>query len=148
MVDTRPAKIGNVNKSVNSSKVNKYSVRSDVFNSTFKYLTFFKLTDNFFLLFFDIGFNKRFVRNHNVFEFVVDFHNFEFHCFSYVSIVITDRLHVYLRTWQECLNSKYIYDHTTFSSALNKTVYDKTFVVSFVHTIPCLNYTSFTVRKN
>ena len=148
MVDTRPAKVGNVNKSINSSKVNKYSVRSDVFNSTFKYLTFFKLADDFFFLFFDIGFNKRFVRNHNVFEFVVDFHNFEFHCFSNVSIVITDRLHIYLRTWQECLNSKYIYDHTTFSSAFHKTVYDKTFVVSFVHTIPSLNYTSFTVRKD
>src|SRR5210317_1783619 len=99
MVDSAPRKIGNVNKTINPSKVDKYPVRSDVFNHTFKHLTFFKLPDDFFLLLFDIRLDKRLVRNNNVFEFVIDFNHFEFHVLSDVLVVITDWLNVNLRTW-------------------------------------------------
>src|SRR5690606_10540434 len=136
-----------MDKTINSTKINEYTVRGNVLNSTFKYLTFFKLTNDLFLLLFNIGFNKRFVRYNNVLEFMVDLHNFKFHCFSYVSIVITNWLHVNLRSRQESLDSKYVYDHTTFGTTFYKSVYDKTLIVSFVHTIPCHDNTGLTVRK-
>ncbi|MNL29810.1 hypothetical protein D3C87_1515090 [compost metagenome] len=99
VVNSAPRKVSDVDKSVNTSKVDEYTVRSNVFNNTFKYLAFFKLPNDFFFLNFDICFDKRFVRNNYVFKLMVDFHNFEFHSFVYILIVISDWLNVNLRSW-------------------------------------------------
>ena len=147
MVDTVPRKVSYVDKSINTTKINKHTVRSNILHSTFKNLTFFKFTDNFFLLKLDISLDKCFVWYNNVFEVMVDFHHLEFHCFTYINIVITDRLHVDLRTWQECFNSKYIYDHTTFSTTFHKTVNDFFIIMSSINSIPRTDRTCFTVRQ-
>ena len=39
----------------------------------------------------------RLVRYNNVFEFLVDFNHFEFHCLTYKYIVVADRFHINLR---------------------------------------------------
>src|SRR5690606_13401424 len=124
VIDARPGKICNVDQTVYATKVDEYTVRSDVFDNTFQYLAFLQLADDFFFLNFNIGFDKRFVRNHYVFELVVDFHDFEFHGFVHVNIVVTDWLHVNLRSWQKRLDPEYVDDHTAFCTALHKTIYD------------------------
>ena len=145
VVDTAPRKVGNVDQTIHTSKVDKDSVRSDVFHNTFQYLAFLQLTDDLFFLFFDIRFDQSFVRYHYVLELVVDLHYFELHGLTYVLIVIADRFHVDLGTWQERLNSEYIYDHTTFGTTLNITLYNLFFVMGIVHTIPGLDGSGFSV---
>src|SRR5690554_395569 len=137
-----------MNKSINAPKINEYTVRSNVFNNTFKYLTFFKLPDDFFFLFFDVGFDKCFMRNNNVFEFLVNFNHFEFHSLSDIHIVVANWFDVDLRTWQERLNSKYVYNHTTFGSVLNISVDDSSFIMGKVNALPSFDGTSFTVTED
>ena len=67
MCNPAPWKVCNVNKPVNATKVNKYTIRSDVFNCSFKYLTFFKFTNDIGFLCLKFGFDKSFVRNNNIF---------------------------------------------------------------------------------
>ena len=137
-----------MDQSVYATQIDEYTVRSDVFNGSFKNLSFFKLTDNFFLLLFQFSFDKSFVRNNHVFEFLVDFNNFEFHCFSNEYIIITDRLNVDLGTRQECFDTEYVYDHTTLSAAFDVT-FDNFFIFqSSIHTIPRASSTCFSVRQN
>ena len=137
-----------MDKTINASKIDKYTIRSNVFNHSFKYLTFFKLRDDFFFLLLNVCFDKRFVGNNNVFEFMVDFNHFEFHVFTNVLIVVTNRFNIDLRTRKERFDTKYVYNHTTFSTTLNKTLYDFFFVVCIVNTIPSLNRSCLSVRKN
>src|SRR5690606_31947032 len=82
VVDTGPRKVSNMDKSINPSKIDEHTIGSDVFDDSFKYLPFFKLADNFFFLLFNIRFNKRFVRNDNILEFMVNFYHLELHGFS------------------------------------------------------------------
>ena len=136
-----------MDKTVYATKVDEYTIRSDIFNGTFKDLTFFKFADDVFLLLFKFSFDKSFVRNNNVFEFVVDFNNFEIHSFVYVNIVVTDRFNVDLRSWKECFNTEYVNNHTAFSTTFDVTFNDFVVVKSLINAIPRLSATSFFVRK-
>ena len=94
MVNAAPREVSDVDKTIYATKVDEYTIRSDVFNNTFEYLTFFEFTDDFTFLLFEFSFDKSFVRYNNVFEFLVDFNDFEFHCFVNENIVVADRFHV------------------------------------------------------
>ena len=96
MAYAAPRQVGDVNKSVNTAKVDKYAVAGDVLDGTFEYLTFFELRDNYFLLSFEFGFDEGFVRNDDVTEFFVDFDNLEFHGFVNVVVVVADGFDVNL----------------------------------------------------
>ena len=98
MTYTAPAHISNMHKSVYTTKVNEYTVRCNVLNSTFKYLTFLKTFDDNSFLLLKLSLNKCFVRYNNVLKLLVDFHNLEFHLLTYVLIKVTYRLHINLRT--------------------------------------------------
>ena len=148
IVDTTPRKVCNMNQAVNATEVDEHTIRSDVLDSTFKYLTFFKLSNNFFLLLFEFCFDKSLMRNDNILEFLIDFHNLEFHSLSYKHIVVTDRLNVDLRARQECLDTEYINNHTTLSAALDVALDDFIIVKSLVNTIPTACCTRFFVRKD
>ena len=137
-----------MNQSIYTSKVDKYPVRCNVLHDTFQYLTFFQLADNLFFLLFDIRFDQSFVRYHYVLELVVDFHYFELHGLTYVLIVITDRFHIDLRTWQERLDAKYVNDHTSFGTTFNESSNNLFFVVCIVNTLPRLDCSCFTVRQH
>ena len=91
-----PRKVCDVDKTIYAAKVNEYTVRGDVLNGTFKYLTFFKFGDDVAFLLFKFCFDKSLVRNNNVFEFFVDFNNLEFHSFAHEYVVIADRLNINL----------------------------------------------------
>ena len=93
-----PRKVCDVNQSVYATQVNEYSVRGDIFNSTFKYLSFFQFRNDIFLLLFQLSLDKSFVRYNNVLEFLVDFNHFEFHGLANIDIIITNRLNIDLRT--------------------------------------------------
>ena len=98
VVYAAPRKVGNVDQSVYTAQVNEYSVRGDIFNSTFKYLSFFQFRNDIFLLLFQLSLDKSFVRYNNVLEFLVDFNHFEFHGLANIDIIITNRLNIDLRT--------------------------------------------------
>ncbi len=147
MVDTAPGQVGNVDKSVYTTQVDEYPIRGNILNDTFEYLAFFQLTDDLAFLLFDICFDKGFMGNHHVFEFLVDLYDLEFHVFSNVLIVIADRFYIDLGTRKEGLDSKYIYDHTSFGSAFYKTGYHFFLIVGCIYAIPCLNDASLPVRK-
>ncbi len=76
------------------------------------------------------------MRNNNVTEFSVDLNNFELHVFTNVNIIITDWLHVDLRSWQECLDSKYINDQTTFRTTTNEASNNLACLQSLINTLP------------
>ena len=142
---TAPRQVSDVDQTVYAAQVDEYTVRCDIFNSTFQYLSFFKLTNDFFLLLFQFSFNKSLVRNNNVLEFLVDFYNLEFHSLSYEYVVVADRFHIDLRTRQECFDAEYVYDHTTLRAALDVTL-DNFFVFeSCVYAIPRASSASFLV---
>ena len=127
-----------MDKSVHSAEVNEYTVRSDVLNSSFEYLTLFEFTDNFFLLCFQLSFDKSFVRNNDIFEFLIDLDDLEFHCFAYEYIVVAYRVNVNLTAWQECFNSEYVNNHTALSTALDVTLDNLFIFESCVNTVPTL----------
>jgi len=91
-MEFKVVKINHVNQSVYAAQIDEYTIGSDILDSSFEYLSFFEFGDNFFLLLFELGFDKSFVRNNHILEFLIDFNNFEFHSFTYEYIVVTDRL--------------------------------------------------------
>ena len=126
----------------------KGTVRCDIFNSSFKNLSFFEFTDDFFLLLFQFSFDKSLVRYNDILEFLIDLNNLEFHSFANEYIVVADRLNVDLRTRQECFDTEYVNDHTTLSAALDVTLDNFFIFQSSVNAIPRTGSTSFAVRQN
>ncbi len=145
IANTSPRKVSDVDQTVYATKVDEYTVRCDIFNSSFKNLSFFEFTDDFFLLLFQFSFDKSLVRYNNVFEFLVDFNHFEFHCFANEYIIVADRFNVDLRTRQECFDSEYVYDHTTLRAALNVTLDNFFIFQSSVNAIPRTSSAGFSV---
>ena len=94
MVDTAPAKVGNVDQAVNAAQVNKYTVAGDVLDGTFEDLSFFKFLDDLSFLCFKFILDEGFVRNNHILVFVVDFDHLEFHDFIDKNVVIADRLDI------------------------------------------------------
>src|ERR1035437_8654741 len=121
MIYAAPGKVCNMDKSVNTTEVDEYTIGCNVFDSTLKYLAFFKLGNNILFLLFEFSLNKSFMRNNHILEFMINLNNLEFHCFTYKYIIIADWLNINLRTWKERLNAKYIHNHTAFGTALNVT---------------------------
>src|SRR5687767_3542866 len=137
MVDTSPADIGNVEKSIYTTKVHKGTKVCDVFYNTFQYLTFFKSGDDRLTLFRKITFDKCFVRYNCVFDILIDLDDFKFHRLAYVLIVIDDLLDIDLRTWKECFEATCIDDKTTFGFADDSTIDDSAIVERVNKSFPC-----------
>ena len=145
---TSPRKVGDVNQSIYAAQIDEYTIGSDILDSSFEYLSFFEFGDNFFLLLFELGFDKSFVRNNHILEFLIDFNNFEFHSFTYEYIVVTDRLNVDLRTGQECFDTEYIDNHTALRATFDISFDDFVVFKSRVNTVPRAGSASFLVRQN
>ena len=96
VVHAAPRHVGNVHKTVDSTEINKHTVRCDILNGTLQNLSFFKATNDDALLLFELSLNQCFVRDDDVFEFLVNFYNLEIHLFSNVDIEVADRLDVHL----------------------------------------------------
>ena len=148
VVDTSPREVGDMNQAVNTTEVDEYAVRSDVLDSTFEHLSFFEFGDDFFLLLFELGLDECLVRNNDILEFLIDFHNLEFHSLAYVSIVVADRLNVDLRARQECLDAEYVDNHTALSAAFDVTLDDFIVGKSLVDAVPAAGSARFFVGKD
>ena len=142
-----PREVCDVDESVNTTEVNEYTVRGDVLDCTLEDLTLLKLADDFFLLCLQLSLDEGLVRNNNVTELLVDLDNLELHCLAYEYIVVTYRMNVNLASWQECLDTEYVNDHTALSAALDVTLDNFLVVQSSVDTLPALAETSLLVRK-
>ena len=125
-----------MDQSVYSTKVDEDTIRSNVLDGSFQYLSFFQLGNDFLLLLLQLLFNECFVGNNNVSELVVDLHYLEFHTLSNVGIVIPDGLHIDLRSWKESFDSEYIYNHTTLGAAFDETLDYFILVKCLVNTFP------------
>ena len=79
---------------------------------------------------------------------MVDFDNFEIHLLTNVNVKIADRLDIYLRTGQERLNSKDVYDETTFGTALYIPLDDHVFLFRLVNLIPSAEDAGSAVRNH
>ena len=56
-----PAQVGDVDLTVYAAQVDEYTVRGDIFNSTFEDLTFFEFRHDLFFLSLEFGFDQSFV---------------------------------------------------------------------------------------
>ena len=99
MSDSAPRNIRDIKETIHATEVEECTKIRDIFNRTFQYLTFLQATDDVFALFSEVTFDKSFVRNHSVFDCLIDFDNLELHDFINVLIVINHWLDVNLRTW-------------------------------------------------
>ena len=97
-------------QTIHTSKIHENAIRSDILNNSNKYLTFFKLGNNFFSLLLELRLNKRLMRNNHVLEFLVDLYNAKIHFLANVHVVIPYWLNINLATGQECLQSQHIND--------------------------------------
>ena len=94
MVDTSPADVCDIEKTIYATKIKECSEISDVFDGSFKYLTFFKFTHDLSTLCFDIAFDECLVRNNCILDGFVDLNHFEFHCFTNKLIVVGNGFNV------------------------------------------------------
>ena len=62
IVYAAPRQVGDVDKSVHATQVDKHSVRSNVLNGTLKHLTLLQLGDDFLALLLKFGLDKCLVR--------------------------------------------------------------------------------------
>ena len=148
IVYTSPTQVGDVNQTIYAAKVDKCTERGNVFDNAFEHLTSLEFRDNLFFLFLEFGFDKCFVRNDNVFVFLVDFNDFELHRFAYEYVVVADGFNVDLRTRQEGFDAEYIDNHAAFGATFY-IAFDNLFVVEgFVYTIPRTRSTGCFVRQN
>src|SRR5574344_518065 len=136
IVDTTPRKIGNMDKTVNSAKVNEYTIIGDVLDCTFENLAFFKLADEFASLLLLLSFEQCFMRYNYVPELLVDLDDLIIHGSINECIVISDWLDVDLGTWQEGLDSEYVYNHAAFCTCLNEAADNFVFFKCFIDSIP------------
>src|SRR5664280_162672 len=125
-----------MNKSVDATEVDEYTIRCYIFNSSFKNLSFFKFCNNLFLLLFEFGFNQSFMGNNYVFKLLINFYNLEFHCFTNKYIVVANRFDIDLRTWKERFDAEYIYNHTALCAAFNVTGDDLIFFKRCINPVP------------
>ena len=136
MRNTSPRKVCDVDQTVYATQVDEYTVRSDVLDSSFQYLSFLQFGDDIFLLLFQLCLDKSLVRYNNILEFLIDLNNLEFHSLTYKYIVVTDRLHIDLRTRQERFDTEYVNDHTALRTTFDVTFDNFVFFKSLVNTIP------------
>src|ERR1043166_1587003 len=116
MIDASPRDVGNVKQAVNTAQVDEYTERGHVFHGTFEYLSFFKLRQDVDLLLLDIFLDEHFMRDHYVFERVIDFYHFERHGGAYVNVVILDRLGIDLGSGKERVNAHNVHHKTAFGT--------------------------------
>ena len=136
MVYAAPREVGDVDKTVDATEIDEYAVSGDILDCSFENLTLFELGYDLALLLLELSFDKSFVRNDNVFEFLVDLDNFEFHCLAYEEVVVADGLDVDLRAGEECLDAEYVDNHAAFCAALDVALDDFVVFESRVDTFP------------
>ena len=88
------------------------------------------------------------MRNDNIAELLVNFYNLKFHGFAYEYIVVAYRMDINLATWQECFDTKYVYNHTALGATLNITLNNLVVIKCFINEIPALAQACFLVREN
>ena len=137
-----------MDKSVNTTEVNEYTISGDVLNRTLEDLTFFELGNDFFLLCFKFFFDKSLVRNNHVAELLIDLNHLEFHGFANKYVVVPDGMYVDLASRKEGFDAEDVYNHATFGAALNVTLNNFFVFKSGVNTFPALAKTCLLVRKN
>ena len=148
VADTAPGEVGDVYESVYAAKVDKHTVGGDVFDRAFVNLALLHLADDFLLLCLKFGLDECLVRDNNVAELLVDFHNLELHGLAHEYVVVADGMHVDLAAGEECLDAEYVDNHTTLRAALDETSDNLLVVEGGVDALPTLAQASLLVGKN
>ena len=147
IVYAAPREVCDVNQSVNTTEVNEYTIRSDVLNNTLEDLTLLQLADDLLLLGLELSLDESLVRNNYVAELLVDLNNLELHGLTNELVVVAYGMNVDLATGQECLDAKYINNHTALSAALDVTLNNLLSLQSSVNALPALRHAGFLVAQ-
>ena len=147
MIDTTPRKVGDVNETIDTAKVDEHTVRGDVLDRTFENLSLLQLGHDNLLLCLQLGLDKSLVGNDYIAELLIYLDNLEFHRLIDIYIVIADRLYVDLRTRQERFDAEYIDNHTALGAALDITLDDFVVGQSLIDAIPRFELASLLVRE-
>ena len=83
-----------MDQAVNTAKVDKHTIRSDILHGTFQYLAFFKFRHDLSFLLFKFSFDQCFMGNNNIFIFMVDLNHLKFHGLVNINIIITNGFHI------------------------------------------------------
>ena len=94
VVYAAPREVCDVDKTVDTTEVNEYTIVGDVLDCSFENLAFFEFADDLALLLLEFSLKKSLVRNDNVTEFLINLNDLEVHCLVNICIVILDRTDV------------------------------------------------------
>ncbi len=147
MRNTTPREVGDVDKTVDTTKVNEYTVGGDILNSALEDLTLLELGDDLLLLLLELGLDKGLVRDDDIAELSVDLNNLELHGLADEDVVVADGLDIDLRTGEESLDTEYVNNHTTLGTALDVTLNDLVVLESCIDAVPCTDGACFLVRE-
>ena len=87
------------------------------------------------------------MRNNYVAELLVDLNNLELHGLTNELVVVAYGMNVDLATGQECLDAKYINNHTALRAALDVTLNNLLSLQSSVNALPALRHAGFLVAQ-
>ena len=146
--DTAPAEVGDVDKTVDTTKVDEDTIGGDVLDGAFEHLAFFEVADDFGLLGFDLVLDEGFVGDYHILVFVIDFDDFELHALVDKHVVVADGFDIDLRTGKEGFDVVENGDNeTALGAALDITGNDFLILVSLVDTLPALEDAGFLVGE-
>ena len=148
IVNTAPREVGDMDESVNTAEVNKYSVRSDVLDCSLENLTLLQLRDNLALLSLEFCLDECLVRYDYVAVFLIDLDNLELHGLVYELVVVAYWVNVNLATRQECLDTEYVNNHTALGAALDEALDNLLVLEGCINTLPALAEASLLVRQD
>ena len=148
VIDTAPREIGDMDKTVHTAKVNEYAVIGDILDCSLENLTLLKLTDELCSLLLLLCLKKCLVGNYHIAELLIDLNDLAVNILVDKLVIVADRLDVDLRTWKEGLDSEHVDNHTALGAGLYKSLYYLILLECLVNSVPRLEGTCLTVRKN
>src|SRR5690606_29332405 len=148
MVDPAPADIRDVEQTVYTTQVDEDTKVGHVLDGTFEYLTLFEVVEDRDLLFLQVLLDEHLVRYDDVVVGVVYLDNLDFDSLVDILIEVADRLHINLRSRQECFDTKHVDNKSTFRSAFHKTFDDFVVVERLLDIFPALDKLCLTSAEN
>ena len=137
-----------MDKTVHTAKVNEYAVIGDILDCSLENLALLKLTDELCSLLLLLCLKKCLVGNYHIAELLIDLNDLAVNILVDKLVIVADRLDVDLRTWKEGLDSEHVDNHTALGAGLYKSLYNLILLECLVNSVPRLEGTSLTVRKN
>ena len=136
-----------MDQTVHTAQVDEYAVGGDVLDRTLEDLALLEFRHDDLLLSLELGLDQRLVRHDHVAVLLVDLDNLELHGLVHIYVVVTDGLHVDLRTGEEGLDAEDIDDHAALRAALDVTLDHFVLLQGLIDAVPRLELACLLVRE-